>query len=95
MRKLFKFKTRLRSWGDGCNLEGMFIEDEDVLNEAFRFPVVIDFGSVFGHFSDVKATVDLGDFTPMTAPTEMDIVSVFEARFGRNICGINPMDYLD
>lgn len=87
MLKLYRFCWPQRRGGD---VEGLFVEDSDVVENAIGADVY--FGEICGKHSDVYGTLDEEDLTIVSEDQEkiywlVDIL-------GRSISGYNPFDYI-
>ena len=88
MLKLYRFCWPQRRGGD---VEGLFVEDSDVVENAIGSDVY--FGEICGKHSDVYGTLDEEDLTVVSEDQEkicwlVDIL-------GRSISGYNPFDYIE
>lgn len=88
MLKLYRFCWPQRRGGD---VEGLFVEDSDVVENAIGSDVY--FGEICGKHSDVYGTLDEEDLTIVSEDQEkiywlVDIL-------GRSISGYNPFDYIE
>ena len=88
MLKLYRFCWPQRRGGD---VEGLFVEDSDVVENAIGSDVY--FGEVCGKHSDVYGTLDEEDLTVVSEDQEK--ISWLVDILGRSISGYNPFDYIE
>ena len=88
MLKLYRFCWPQRRGGD---VEGLFVEDSDVVENAIGSDVY--FGEICGKHSDVYGTLDEEDLTVVSEDQEK--ISWLEDILGRSISGYNPFDYIE
>ena len=87
MLKLYRFCWPQRRGGD---VEGLFVEDSDVVENAIGSDVY--FGEICGKHSDVYGTLDEEDLTVVSEDQEK--ISWLVDILGRSISGYNPFDYI-
>ena len=74
----------------GC-LEGIFTAD--IKTVADTIGEEIYFGEVLGKHSDVRGTLEVGDYEILT--DDQEFIDRFEETMGRGtITGFNPLDYI-
>ena len=88
MLKLYRFCWPQRRGGD---VEGLFVEDSDVVENAVGSDVY--FGEICGNHSDVYGTLDEEDLTVVSEDQEK--ISWLVDILGRSISGYNPFDYIE
>ena len=88
MLKLYRFCWPQRRGGD---VEGLFVEDSDVVENAVGSDVY--FGEICGKHSDVYGTLDEEDLTVVSEDQEK--ISWLVYILGRSISGYNPFDYIE
>ena len=88
MLKLYRFCWPQRRGGD---VEGLFVEDSDVVENAIGSNVY--FGEICGKHSDVYGTLDEEDLTVVSEDQEK--ISWLVDILGRSISGYNPFDYIE
>ena len=88
MLKLYRFCWPQRRGGD---VEGLFVEDSDVVENAIGSDVY--FGEICGKHSDVYGTLDEEDLTVVSEDQEK--ISWLVDILGRSISGYNPFDYIE
>ena len=88
MLKLYRFCWPQRRGGD---VEGLFVEDSDVVENAIGSDVY--FGEICGKHSDVYGTLDEEDLTVISEDQEK--VNWLVDILGRSISGYNPFDYIE
>jgi len=87
MDKLYKFYWDCGSNGD---LEGVFVEDEEMISKIIGFKVY--FSGVLGKHSEICDELKEEDFTVLT-DNQTFIAQAIE--YGLVPTGTNPMDYID
>ena len=88
MLKLYRFCWPQRRGGD---VEGLFVEDSDVVENAIGSDVY--FGEICGKHSDVYGTLDEEDLTVVSEDQEK--INWLVDILGRSISGYNPFDYIE
>ena len=88
MLKLYRFCWPQRRGGD---VEGLFVEDSDVVENAIGADVY--FGEICGKHSDVYGTLDEEDLTVVSEDQEK--IEWLVDILGRSISGYNPFDYIE
>ena len=88
MLKLYRFCWPQCRGGD---VEGLFVEDSDVVENAIGSDVY--FGEICGKHSDVYGTLDEEDLTVVSEDQEK--ISWLVDILGRSISGYNPFDYIE
>ena len=88
MLKLYRFCWPQRRGGD---VEGLFVEDSDVVENAIGSDVY--FGEICGKHSDVYGTLDEEDLTVVSEDQEK--IEWLVDILGRSISGYNPFDYIE
>ena len=88
MLKLYRFCWPQRRGGD---VEGLFVEDSDVVENAIGSNVY--FGEICGKHSDVYGTLDEEDLTVVSEDQEK--INWLVDILGRSISGYNPFDYIE
>ena len=88
MLKLYRFCWPQRRGGD---VEGLFVEDSDVVENAIGSDVY--FGEICGKHSDVYGTLDEEDLTVVSEDQEK--IDWLVDILGRSISGYNPFDYIE
>ena len=88
MLKLYRFCWPQRRGGD---VEGLFVEDSDVVENATGSDVY--FGEICGKHSDVYGTLDEEDLTVVSEDQEK--INWLVDILGRSISGYNPFDYIE
>ena len=88
MLKLYRFCWPQRRGGD---VEGLFVEDSDVVENAIGADVY--FGEICGKHSDVYGTLDEEDLTVVSEDQEK--ISWLVDILGRSVSGYNPFDYIE
>ena len=88
MLKLYRFCWPQRRGGD---VEGLFVEDSDVVENAIGADVY--FGEICGKHSDVYGTLDEEDLTIVSEDQEK--IYWLVGILGRSISGYNPFDYIE
>ena len=88
MLKLYRFCWP-RCWG--VDVEGLFVEDSDVVENAIGSDVY--FGEICGKHSDVYGTLDEEDLTVVSEDQEK--INWLVDILGRSISGYNPFDYIE
>ena len=88
MRKLYRFY-----WDCGRNgsVEGIFIAEEEDVKNAIGENVY--FGEILGKHSEVYGILEESDIKELNVSSIT--VKELEKIAGTNICGYNPLDYLD
>ena len=88
MLKLYRFCWTQRRGGD---VEGLFVEDSDVVENAIGSDVY--FGEICGKHSDVYGTLDEVDLTVVSEDQEK--INWLVDILGRSVSGYNPFDYIE
>ena len=88
MLKLYRFCWPQHRGGD---VEGLFVEDSDVVENAIGSNVY--FGEICGKHSEVYGTLDEEDLTVVSEDQEK--ISWLVDILGRSISGYNPFDYIE
>ena len=88
MLKLYCFCWPRERGGD---VEGLFVEDSDVVENAIGSDVY--FGEICGKHSDVYGTLDEEDLTVVSEDQEK--INWLVDILGRSISGYNPFDYTE
>lgn len=89
MIKLYKFRWNYNRLGD---VEGIFIEDEDIVNKHIGKEVY--FGEILGEHSEVYGTLDQVDLEVIS--DSQDVIKILKDVFKSNtISGYNPIQYID
>ena len=88
MLKLYRFCWPQRRGGD---VEGLFVEDSDVVENAIGSDVY--FGEICGKHSDVYGTLDEEDLTVVSEDQEK--INWLVDILGRSVSGYNPFDYIE
>ena len=88
MLKLYRFCWPQRRGG---GVEGLFVEDSDVVENAIGSDVY--FGEICGKHSDVYGTLDEEDLTVVSEDQEK--INWLVDILGRSVSGYNPFDYIE
>ena len=88
MLKLYRFCWPQRRGGD---VEGLFVEDSDVVENAIGSDVY--FGEICGKHSNVYGTLDEEDLTVVSEDQEK--INWLVDILGRSVSGYNPFDYIE
>jgi hypothetical protein len=87
MERMYKFH-----WDGGYgDLEGLFIADESEVNKIIGKSIY--FGDVLGKYSDVHGYLREKDFKIIDINEQT--IRMFKKLVGTNICGHNPLDYIE
>ena len=88
MLKLYRFCWPQRRGGD---VEGLFVEDSDVVENAIGSDVY--FGEICGKHSNVYGT--LGEEDLIVVSEDQEKINWLVDILGRSISGYNPFDYIE
>jgi hypothetical protein len=87
IKRLYKFYWDRRSMG---NVEGLFIEEEEVINKVIG--QFVGFVEVLGKRSDICGYLKDDDFKAIDLPS--DTIKTLELKMGKVLSGYNPIEYI-
>lgn len=88
MKTLYRFYWDVGRMG---SVEGLFVEDDAVVKEKLGSDVY--FGEILGKHSEIFGVLNESDLE--TISTDQNFIELLVDRCGKNVCGYNPLDYMN